>query len=47
MYSSLLVRSPGKRGAQHIFTGEKGDYYTIDDGVPQSKDGEFSIAIPG
>src|SRR5882757_548944 len=33
--------------AQHIFTAEKGDYYVIEDGVPQSTDGKFSISIPG
>ena len=36
----------GIRLAQHIFTAERGDYYTVDDGVAQSTDGEFSIAIP-
>lgn len=28
----------GARLARHTFVGDKGDYYDIDDGLPQSKD---------
>jgi hypothetical protein len=29
--------------ACHIFVADKGDYYRIDDGVPQHADGRFSV----
>lgn len=32
--------------ACHIHVADKGDYYAIDDGVPQSPDGSFSVPIP-
>ena len=41
-----LDKPTGIRLAQHIFTAEKGDYYAIEDGVPQSQDGTCAIALP-
>jgi hypothetical protein len=32
--------------ACHIHVADKGDYYSIDDGVPQRADGSFSVPIP-
>ncbi len=32
--------------AAHIFVGEAGAYYKIDDAVDQSTDGQFSVELP-
>jgi hypothetical protein len=42
-----LDDSSGLRIAHHIFVADKGEYYDIEPGVPQSRDGTFSVAIPG
>ena len=44
--AGTLDGDTGLRGVQHIYVADKGDYYSIDDGVPQSADGNFSVAIP-
>lgn len=36
----------GLNCACHIFVADKGDYYRIDDGVPQHADGRFSVPFP-
>lgn len=36
----------GLASACHIFVADKGDYYRIDDGLPQSPGGRFSVPIP-
>ena len=41
-----LDESSGLRIAHHIFVANKGEYYDIEPGVPQSQDGTFSVAIP-
>jgi hypothetical protein len=32
--------------AAHVFVEDSGDYYTIDDGLPQRPDGDHGIEIP-
>jgi hypothetical protein len=32
--------------ACHIHVADKGDYYSIEDGLPRSADGSFSVPIP-
>lgn len=34
------------KSACHIFVADKGDYYSIDDGLPQLADGSFALPIP-
>jgi hypothetical protein len=41
-----LDDSSGLSIAHHIFVADKGDYYEIEPGVPQSPAGSFSVAIP-
>ena len=36
----------GLTSAAHIYVGDKGDYYAIEDGLPQRTDGHFSVPIP-
>jgi hypothetical protein len=36
----------GLTSACHIHVADKGDYYSLDDGVPQRVDGSFSVPIP-
>jgi hypothetical protein len=36
----------GLQGAAHIFVGDKGDYYRLEDSLPQHLDGEHGIALP-
>ncbi|HYM41551.1 MAG TPA: GFA family protein [Steroidobacteraceae bacterium] len=45
--AGTLDGATGLVSACHIFVGDKGDYYSIADGLPQSADGNFSVAIPG
>jgi hypothetical protein len=35
----------GLATAAHMFVGDSGDYYTIDDGLPRRDDGDHGIAI--
>jgi len=44
--AGTLDGATGLSSAWHIHTADKGDYYSIDDGLPQSADGSFSVAIP-
>jgi len=44
--AGTLDGATGLTSACHIFVADKGDYYSIDDGLPQSADGNFSVAIP-
>jgi hypothetical protein len=37
----------GVRAAAHIFVAVKGDYYALDDGLPQHADGEHDVRLPG
>jgi hypothetical protein len=41
-----LDDSSGLRIAWHIFTADKGGYYEIEPGVPQSADGTFAVPLP-
>lgn len=45
--AGTLDGATGLTSAYHIFVADKGDYYAIDDGLPQSADGNFPVAIPG
>jgi len=36
----------GLRAAAHIFVGDKGDYYGLDDGLPQHRDGAHGVSPP-
>jgi hypothetical protein len=40
-------RPSGLAGEVHIFVAEKGDYYTIDDGLPQFEKSTPSIVVAG
>ena len=44
--AGTLDGATGLVSACHIHVSDKGDYYSIDDGLPQSADGTFSLAIP-
>jgi hypothetical protein len=44
--AGTLDGATGLSSACHIHVADKGDYYSIDDGLPQSADGSFSVAIP-
>jgi len=44
--AGTLDGDTGLASACHIHVADKGDYYSIDDGLPQSADGHFSVAIP-
>jgi len=37
----------GLNSACHIFVADKGDYYSIGDGLPQLPDGSFTVPMPG
>ena len=41
-----LDDSSGLEIAWHIFVADKGGYYEIEPGAPQSRDGSFSVAFP-
>ena len=43
--AGTLDGATGLLSAYHIHVADKGDYYSIDDGLPQSADGTFSVAI--
>jgi hypothetical protein len=36
----------GLKFAQHIYVANKGDYYEIEDGLPQAREGGHVIAVP-
>jgi hypothetical protein len=38
-------RPSGLAGKSHIFTGDKGDYYTIDDGLRQFEKSSPSVKV--
>lgn len=44
--AGTLDAPTGLKLVQHIFTADKSDYYTIDDGLPQSTGGAFKVAVP-
>ena len=44
--AGTLDGTTGLTSVRHIHVADKGDYYSIDDGLPQSADGSFSVAIP-
>ncbi len=39
------TRRLGFKGECHIFVGDKGDYYTIDDGLPQFEKSTPTIRV--
>ena len=45
--AGTLDDSSGLKVAHHIFVAEKGGYYEIEEGVPQSRDGTFPAVFPG
>lgn len=44
--AGTLDTDPNIEIVQHIYTANKGCYYSINDNVPQSLDGEFNVQIP-
>lgn len=44
--AGTLDAPTGLKLVQHIFTADKSDYYTIDDGLPRSTGGAFKVAVP-
>ncbi|HUO20569.1 MAG TPA: GFA family protein [Steroidobacteraceae bacterium] len=44
--AGTLDGATGLTGAWHIHLADRGDYYAIGDGLPQSADGSFSVPIP-
>jgi hypothetical protein len=44
--AGTLDETRGLKIDQHIFVANKGEYYSIDDGAPQSLDGQFSVPTP-
>jgi hypothetical protein len=44
--AGTLDGDTGLKSACHIYVGDKGDYYSIEDGLPQRTDGSFSVPIP-
>ena len=47
IWAGTLADPTGLRGAEHIFVADKGDYYTVDDGLPQfSHDAPRDSVIP-
>lgn len=44
--AGTLDGATGLNSACHIHVADKGDYYSIDDRLPQSADGHFSVPIP-
>jgi hypothetical protein len=44
--AGTLDGATGLTSACHIHVADKGDYYALDDGLPQSADGTFSVPIP-
>lgn len=46
IWAGSLDDPTGLRAAAHIYAGLKGDYYTLDDGLPQHAGGEHGIRVP-
>ena len=44
--AGTLDKPTGLATACHIFVADKGDYYTIDDGLPQAVDGTYLAPFP-
>ena len=44
--AGTLDGATGLLSACHIHVADKGDYYSIDDGLPQNAGGTFSVAMP-
>jgi hypothetical protein len=44
--AGTLDGASGLTSACHIHVADKGDYYTITDGLPQRPDGSFAVPIP-
>ena len=44
--AGTLDAPTGLRAAGHIYVGDKGDYYDLDDRLPQRHDGAHGIALP-
>jgi|SRR5579863_2569189 len=44
--AGTLDGATGLESACHIHVADKGDYYSIGDGLPQHADGSFSVSIP-
>jgi hypothetical protein len=44
--AGTLDGATGLDAACHIHVADKGDYYAIQDGLPQSTDGSFSVPLP-
>ena len=44
--AGTLDGATGLPSVCHIHVADKGDYYSIDDGLPQSADGNFAVPIP-
>jgi hypothetical protein len=40
-------RPSGLSGQSHIFVGDKGDYYTICDGLPQFENSSSDVVVAG
>ncbi|WP_376704300.1 GFA family protein [Mesorhizobium sp. ISC25] len=45
--AGLFDAPTGLQGECHIFVGDKGDYYSIDDGLPQFEKSTPSIKVAG
>jgi hypothetical protein len=44
--AGTLDGASGLASAAHIFVADKGDYYAIEDALPQSADGRFAVPFP-
>jgi len=44
--AGTLDAPTGLRAACHIYAGEKGDYYALDDHLPQRQDGAHEVPLP-
>ncbi|TLY65611.1 MAG: GFA family protein [Gammaproteobacteria bacterium] len=44
--AGTLDDTRGLKIACHIFVADKGDYYEIESGAPQIRDGRFSVPFP-
>jgi hypothetical protein len=44
--AGTLDGATGLKSACHIFVADKGDYYALNDGLAQHRDGSFAVPIP-
>jgi hypothetical protein len=44
--AGTLDAPTGLRAACHIYAGDKGDYYALDDHLPQRQDGAHEVPLP-